>query len=562
MLKALRSFWESRNLTVKIVGSILVALVVTAVPSFWLSQSRVREQEEGAFLDKLRMLTDVAEGSRVSNSEGGHAWQVTQQYAKTQGYLFHTPARTPNDPNDVLNPFDERAFAMLESHPEAQQYTEHASVNGHPVLLYAKPVRVREECQVCHTEWKPESETKVAGTRHLEALFSITAPLDVLAANERSNAWMILLTTLGTLAFSTLVVFFLVRGLVIRPLHAALALASSIASNDLTVVDIAVSSQDEVGQTASALNLMKKNLGKTLGEVVVAAQRLASSSDAMSCSVVQQSEGAEQQKQRTDQIATAMHQIASTVAEVSDNSNQAAAASRRAAETAREGGQVVNQTLEQMRAIAASVAEAGAKVEELGKSSHQIGAIIAVIDDIADQTNLLALNAAIEAARAGEQGRGFAVVSDEVRKLAERTTSATKEITAMIASIRGETESTVKAMESSTGQVQQGVESTAKAGASLHSIIEMSDQVGEMITQIATAATQQSAATEEVSGNIEQIAKITQQTALGSQHCLSSVKELDILAKELQNLVGSFRLTSNGEQPITPVPKLSAAHRV
>jgi methyl-accepting chemotaxis protein len=555
MLNSLRTFWQSRSLTFKIVSSIILALAVTAVPSFWITQARVHKQAEDAFLDKLKMLTAIAEGSRVSNAEGGHAWQVTQQYARAQGYLFRTPARVPNDPNDTLNPFDQRAFAALESRPDAEQYVEHDSVNGRPVLLYAKPVLVRSECQGCHTEWKTQQEgNPAAGTRHLEALFSIAAPLDVLKANQRSNAVVILLSSLGTLLLSALTVFFLVRRLIIRPLRGALELADGIAANDLTVEDLAVGSSDEMGRTAAALNLMKKNLAITLQEVVAAARKMTVSSDAMACSVLQQSEGAEQQKQRTEQVATAMHQIASTVAEVSENSNRAADASRQAAQTARSGGQVVSETLGQMRAIAASVTEAAGKVEELGKSSHQIGAIIAVIDDIADQTNLLALNAAIEAARAGEQGRGFAVVSDEVRKLAERTTQATKEITSMIAAIRSETESTVEAMHSSTGRVQQGVDSTAQAGASLQTIIEMSDRVGEMITHIATAATQQSAATEEVSSNLEQIAKITEETATGAQHCAVSVKELDGLAKNLQSLVGRFRLSSNGKPPETAQP--------
>src|SRR5262249_42379959 len=147
-------------------------------------------------------------------------------------------------------------------------------------------------------------------------------------------------------------------------------------------------------------------------------------------------------------------------------------------------------------------------VEELAKRSNQIGQIVEVIDDIAGQTNLLALNAAIEAARAGEDGRGFAVVADEVRKLAERTTTATKEVAQMIEGIQGDTKRTVWAMQLGMKQVEEGVHSTTAAGEALREIIRMSEQLGEMITQIATAATEQSSTTEQVNRRMEQIAQL------------------------------------------------------
>jgi methyl-accepting chemotaxis protein len=213
-----------------------------------------------------------------------------------------------------------------------------------------------------------------------------------------------------------------------------------------------------------------------------------------------------------------------------------------ASETAREGGAIVEDTLSRMRSIADSVRETAHKVQELGARSDQIGKIVGVIDDIADQTNLLALNAAIEAARAGEQGRGFAVVADEVRKLAERTTKATKEIAEMIEAVQGETRTAVEKMRSGTVQVEAGVEMTSKAGSSLNDIIDQAEHVGEMVTHIATAATEQSSATEPVNANMDQINRLASESADGAQQSAKACEQLSSLALELQSIVGRFTL--------------------
>jgi methyl-accepting chemotaxis protein len=315
-----------------------------------------------------------------------------------------------------------------------------------------------------------------------------------------------------------------------------------VAANNLAIEDLEVASDDEIGHAAAALNQMKSSLGKVIQSIARAAEHLASASEELSSSATQQAEGAETQKGQAMQVASAMQQMAATVNDVSKHSTRAAEASRQAAETAREGGTIVEASLATMRGIADSVSATAKKVEDLGKSSDQIGRIIGVIDDIADQTNLLALNAAIEAARAGEQGRGFAVVADEVRKLAERTTRATKEVAQMVRNIQDETKTAVAAMQDGTKQVQYGVTTTAKAGDSLKQIIEMSEQVGEMITHIATAAVEQSSATEQVNQNVDQISRLLRESAVGAQQAATACQDLSGLALDLQKMVGSFQL--------------------
>jgi methyl-accepting chemotaxis protein len=334
---------------------------------------------------------------------------------------------------------------------------------------------------------------------------------------------------------------------IIKPLARTIDVLQKVAAGDLTV-HLEVDSKDEIGKMGEALNEAVHKVSSAMESITQGAHRLASASEEISASATQQAQGAETQKDQTHQVATAMQEMSSTVLQVSDNSNKAAEASRKAAETARGGGKIVEETLAKMREIASSVGATAKKVQELGKSSDQIGEIVGVINDIADQTNLLALNAAIEAARAGEQGRGFAVVADEVRKLAERTSKATKEIADMIKSIQVETKVAVEAMQMGTKQVEGGVETTSQAGASLHDIIKMSEQVGDMVTHIATAAAQQSSATEQVNANVEQISKITAETAAGAQQSAKAVHELSNLALDLQNLVSQFKVTTNGSE--------------
>jgi methyl-accepting chemotaxis protein len=362
---------------------------------------------------------------------------------------------------------------------------------------------------------------------------------------ESSTRTMILAFAICGSMLGILIAFFIVRSIT-GGMARMVALIQHIAGNNLAVDDMQVVSEDEIGKAGIALNKMKNSLREMIQSIASTAEHVASASEEISSSATQQAQGSETQKDQTSQVATAMQEMSSTVLQVSDNSNKAAEAARKAADTAKHGGSIVEETLTKMRRIAESVGGTAKKMEELGKSSDQIGRIIGVIDDIADQTNLLALNAAIEAARAGEQGRGFAVVADEVRKLAERTTTATKEIAQMIKNIQDETKVAVTAMEAGTKQVEEGVTSTATAGDSLRQIIDMSNQVGEMITHIATAATEQSSATEQVNNNMDQIAQLVKESAVGAQQSAKACQDLSGLALDLQKMVGSFQLGSDG----------------
>ena len=399
----------------------------------------------------------------------------------------------------------------------------------------------------------PEKEIfeKTAAAIEKDVEFDVNgaAAADKLSTEIYTSArWWVIGLLIACVAIGMVLATWIAR-LIANPVQEVADVAKRIAAGDLTGREIDVRSRDEVGELSESINAMQRSLRDTIASVSASAERIATASEEFSATAAEQAAGAETQKDQTHQVATAMQEMSSTVQQVSENSNKAAEASRDAADTARKGGSIVDDTLMKMRAIADSVGQTAKKVQELGKSSNQIGEIIGVIDDIADQTNLLALNAAIEAARAGEQGRGFAVVADEVRKLAERTSKATKEITQMIQNIQTETKSAVEAMQSGTKQVELGVESTTKAGSSLQEIITTSEQVGNMVMLIATAATEQASATDEINSNIEQIAKITQETATGANESAKAVHELSSLATELHSIVSKFKIGSARDNP-------------
>ncbi|MHC5080648.1 MAG: methyl-accepting chemotaxis protein [Planctomycetota bacterium] len=220
---------------------------------------------------------------------------------------------------------------------------------------------------------------------------------------------------------------------------------------------------------------------------------------------------ATQQSKQAAAIQALSETMAATLNTVIQNAGDALKMANVAVENARQGGDVVNQTVKHMNAITITVANSAKIIRELGERSQGIGEIIRVIDDIADQTNLLALNAAIEAARAGEQGRGFAVVADEVRKLAERTTIATKEIAAMIRSIQAETNSAVAAMDEGIREVDKGAGLAVQAGVGLQKIVGGARNVAGMISKIAASSETQSSAAGDISGEIGRLSKTAEE---------------------------------------------------
>ena len=520
--------WIMRSLSAKILTSIVFVLVVTLGLNFWVTQKRVNNQAEKAFSDKLRTMTDVALGARISSGEGGHAWEIAQRYAKTQGYVFRVPARSPTNPEDTLNAFDDRAFAAFESQPLLEQYVERVRTGDRDTMLFARPVIVTEDCQACHG-WDLTAASQGARTRRLAALFSLEAPLGELAANEKANAQILFLIALVTLLLMSATVLIVLRRLVLWPLKSALHLANSMAANDLTDRVRGVT-QDEIGQMGNALNEALAKMSDTIRLVSENADRVASASEHLSSESKEITSNSEKMASQANLVSSATDQVNRNLQTVATGAEQMSSTIQEIAKNASESARVAGQAVKTTETTNATIAK-------LGVSSAEIGQVVKVITSIAEQTNLLALNATIEAARAGEAGKGFAVVANEVKELAKQTARATEDISQKIAAIQTDSRGAVDAI--------------AAVGAVIN-------QINDYSNTIATAVEEQGATTNEMSRNVSEAAKgsteisqnilgvaeAAQGTTTRAHKSLKAATQLAQMSTQLRQLVGQFKVTT------------------
>jgi methyl-accepting chemotaxis protein len=317
---------------------------------------------------------------------------------------------------------------------------------------------------------------------------------------------------------------------------------------------VEVHGHDELDEVAIWFNVFIERIERVVLRVASNAQVLADAAKGLAETARDTARATEQQQHQALNIASSMSEISIAVKEISQSTQHAAIDARKAEKNAQSGGETIQATVDSLRELLISKEATSAKVVELGNASQAIGKIVEIIDDIANQTSLLALNASIESARAGEHGRGFAVVAGEVRRLAERTSKATKEIGTTVRAIQDGTHEVVAAMESGMRYVEGGVASARSAGDALASIIRGSEAMQFMVTQIAGASSEQSAATQSVNANLNEIANIGQRTTSSSARVVEACDSLAALAEDLNQLVGTFKVDGSPHDPIDRPP--------
>lgn len=270
-------------------------------------------------------------------------------------------------------------------------------------------------------------------------------------------------------------------------------------------------------------------------------EQLISAANELDSQVVLATRSAESQKEQVTSSAAAMEEMNATVLEVARNASIASDGAANARAKAQAGANIVEDSVKAISLVREETTALRTVMGELGKEAEGIGDVMTVINDIADQTNLLALNAAIEAARAGEAGRGFAVVADEVRKLAEKTMVATKEVGTVIGNIQRDTHRSIESVDRTGANLESATELAARSGQSLAEIVEESVATADQVHSIATAAEEQSATSEQIAKSLEDINVSSAHTADVMRQSAEAVQGLANLVRQLQDLVQKLR---------------------
>ncbi|WP_110954149.1 methyl-accepting chemotaxis protein [Anaerosinus massiliensis] len=398
---------------------------------------------------------------------------------------------------------------------------------------------------------------------------AISVPIEEVLSEVNELTIITVIVSLIVLLATGILVMWYVRRMV-KPLIVLEAAASQIAAGDLSQVKLDTQTDDEIGRLGQSFTLMLENLRKLVKDTTLMSQHVAASSEELTASASQAAqaatqvsstithvaEGADEQFTAANDAAKLVAQITAGLQTMAKNADEMTHASVQAADRANAGNDSVEKVVAQMQAIAASAQAVNDAITKLNNKSKEIGQIVGTIAGIAGQTNLLALNAAIEAARAGEQGRGFAVVAEEVRKLAEESESATKQIAALVGEIQSDTSHAVNMMEQGASDVGTGSAMVTEAGQAFREIAELVTGVSDQVNEVSGTVQELVAGNQQIVDAVEKIDALSKTFSTEAQGASSSTEEqlasaeeissssevLAKMAQDLQTAVAKFRL--------------------
>jgi methyl-accepting chemotaxis protein len=320
----------------------------------------------------------------------------------------------------------------------------------------------------------------------------------------------------------------------------------------------------QAGQATNQISITIQQVAKGTSDQATAVNKTASATEQMAKAIEGVAKGAQEQSQAISKAAEITSQINTSIQQVTENAESVTRDAVKAANAARSGAKTVEETLSGMQSIKSKVGASAEKVQEMGQRSSEIGAIVEAIEDIASQTNLLALNAAIEAARAGEHGKGFAVVADEVRKLAERSSQATKEIGGLITGIQSTVAEAVKAMDEGSKEVELGVESANKAGSALSDILNAAQAVNDQAELAGSAAEQMSAASSELVSAVDSVSAVVEENTAATEEMSANSSEVtqaieSIASVSEENSAAIEQVSASTEEMTAQVEEVTAS---
>lgn len=354
--------------------------------------------------------------------------------------------------------------------------------------------------------------------------------------------WRLTLLGLGTVIITGLIVGWFAQRMG-QPVNNMLEKLNDIASGEGDLTQrLSIHGHDEIAQLGHAFNRFVEKLQHTIQRVAQVTTQVTSTASDMAQQTSEVAEKLQVHDNETEQVVTAVTEMSSAAQEVAQNTTQVADAATSATQDAKDAQSQVHDSIAAVERLVERMGQSSNEVDQLKEQSDKITSVLSVIGGIAEQTNLLALNAAIEAARAGEQGRGFAVVADEVRTLASRTQTSTHEIRDMLDGLHVHVDSAVKTIAESDQECQTMAKTSVDIGERITSVSAAFSQVNDMTSQIASAASEQTTVTEDIHRNLISIRDIVASLLTSSEASSSAAAELSALGRDLDTLVGQFKV--------------------